>query len=52
MGASIQPQDKFEVDEFENAVREQLDETEFDKAWAAGRALTMEQALAEVMVEI
>ncbi|HCB49416.1 MAG TPA: hypothetical protein DEP47_07815 [Chloroflexi bacterium] len=46
MGASVQPADKLEVDQFKNAVREQLGETEFNKAWAEGRAMTMEQALA------
>jgi hypothetical protein len=51
MGASIQPQDKLEVDQFKETVREQLGETEFNKAWAEGRALTREQALAEALEE-
>jgi tetratricopeptide (TPR) repeat protein len=46
MGASVQPADKLEVDQFKNAVREQLGETEFNKAWAEGQGMTMEQALA------
>jgi predicted ATPase len=45
MGASIQPADKIELDHFKETVREQLDETEFKKAWAEGRAMTMEEAL-------
>jgi len=51
MGASIKPQDKFEIDRFINAIREQLGETEFNKAWAEGRAMTLEQALAEAIGE-
>jgi tetratricopeptide (TPR) repeat protein len=51
MGASIKPQDQFEIDRFEEAVREQLGETEFNKAWVEGRAMTLEQALAEVIGE-
>ena len=46
MGASVQPADKLEVDRIKNAVREQLGETEFNKAWTEGRAMTMEQAVA------
>jgi non-specific serine/threonine protein kinase len=46
MGASIQPQDMLEVDQYRETVRQQLGEMEFNKAWAEGRALTMEQALA------
>jgi predicted ATPase/class 3 adenylate cyclase len=51
MGASFQPQDKVEVDRFKNAVSEQLGGTEFDKAWAEGQALSMEQALAKALGE-
>ncbi len=51
MGASIPPQDKLEVDQFKEAVREQLGETEFNKAWAEGRGMSMEQALAKAMGE-
>ena len=51
MGASFKPQDKLEVDQFKNVIREQLGKTEFNKAWAKGRVLTMEQALAEAMEE-
>ncbi len=47
MGASVQPGDKLEVDHFINAVKQQLGEIEFNKAWAEGRAMTMEQALAK-----
>jgi hypothetical protein len=33
------------------AVRAQLDEATFAAAWAAGRAMTMEQAVAEALEE-
>ena len=46
MGASTQPADKFEIDHFKEAIREQLDETELDKAWAEGRAMSFEEAVA------
>ncbi len=52
MGASVQPADKFELDQFKETVREQLGEAEFNNAWAEGRELTMEQALHEAMGEI
>jgi non-specific serine/threonine protein kinase len=51
MGASIKPQDKFEIDRFKEAVRERLSESEFNNAWAEGRAMTLKQALAEAMAE-
>ena len=49
MGASVQPGDQHEVDLFKNTFREKLGETEFNEAWAEGRAMTMEQALAEAV---
>ena len=45
MGASIQPADKLEVDRYKEAVREQLGDTEFKKAWAEGQAMTLEQTI-------
>lgn len=51
MGASVQPGDRFEVDQVKNAIWEHHGETEFYKAWAEGQAMTMEQALAEVLGE-
>jgi tetratricopeptide (TPR) repeat protein len=46
MGASVQPADKLEVDLFKNAVKEQLGESEFNRAWAEGRAMSHEEAVA------
>ena len=51
MGASIKPQDKFEIDRFEEAVRKQLGETEFIRAWAEGRALSFDDAVAYALEE-
>jgi predicted ATPase/class 3 adenylate cyclase len=51
MGARPQPPDKLELDRFKSAAREQLGETEFYAAWAEGKALTMDQALAKAMGE-
>jgi non-specific serine/threonine protein kinase len=51
MGASTQPADKLELDQFKKAIREQLGETEFNKAWDEGQRMTMEQALAMAMEE-
>jgi hypothetical protein len=51
MGASAQPADIIEVDQYRNAVREQLDETEFNKAWAEGRGMTRNQALTKALGE-
>jgi len=46
MGASIQPQDKFEIDQFKEAILQQLGEAEFNKAWSEGRAMSLEEAVA------
>ena len=51
MGASFKPQDKLELDQFKEAVREQLGESEFNTAWAEGRAMSVEQALAMALGE-
>lgn len=49
IGASTQPADKLEVDQFKEAIREQLGETEFNKAWDEGQKMTLEQAIAIAM---
>ncbi|UCG22986.1 MAG: tetratricopeptide repeat protein, partial [Chloroflexota bacterium] len=46
MGATVQPADKLEVDRYRNSVRRQLGEMEFNKAWAEGRAMSFEDAIA------
>jgi tetratricopeptide (TPR) repeat protein len=51
MGANAQPADKLELDLYKKAVRQQLGETEFNKAWDEGQRMTMEQALAMAMEE-
>lgn len=51
MGASIQPGDKLEIDQFKDAIREQLDETEFNKAWVEGRGVSFEEAVAYALGE-
>jgi hypothetical protein len=39
------PPDQKEFDHYVTAVRGQLDEVVFVKAWAEGRAMTLEQAI-------
>jgi predicted ATPase/DNA-binding CsgD family transcriptional regulator len=51
MGAFLQPNDQQEVDGMIVAVRAQLDEAAFQIAWAAGRALTLEQAVEQALNE-
>jgi predicted ATPase/class 3 adenylate cyclase len=51
IGASTQPADKFEIDQFKEAIREQLGETEFNKAWAEGQAMSFEKAVAYALGE-
>lgn len=51
LGAFLQPNDKQEVDGMIAVVRAQLDEATFQSAWAEGRALTLEQAIAQALDE-
>ncbi len=51
LGAFHQPNDKREIDGLIAAVRAQLDEVTFQAAWAEGRELTLEQAVAQVLAE-
>ncbi|HEU5369441.1 MAG TPA: LuxR C-terminal-related transcriptional regulator [Ktedonobacterales bacterium] len=51
MGAFYQPNDQREVDSMTAAVRAQLDEATFQAAWAEGRALPLEQAVAQALAE-
>jgi hypothetical protein len=46
LGASLQPADKIEIDRYQDDVRAQLDEKTFEKAWAEGRAMSIEDAVA------
>ncbi|HSH81420.1 MAG TPA: hypothetical protein VLA19_23070, partial [Herpetosiphonaceae bacterium] len=51
MGAFHQPSDMPEIDRIVAAVRERLDDAAFDSAWAEGRAMTLEQAVADALEE-
>jgi predicted ATPase/DNA-binding CsgD family transcriptional regulator len=51
LGAFLQPNDQREIDAMTAAVRAQLDEATFQAAWAEGRALTLEQAVAQALDE-
>jgi tetratricopeptide (TPR) repeat protein len=46
MGVSLAPVDQIEVDRYASAVREQLGEMMFQTAWAEGRAMSLEEAIA------
>ncbi len=46
LGASLQPADQIEIDRYQDDVRAQLDEKTFEKAWAEGRAMSIEDAVA------
>ena len=45
----MDPIDRADYDRDVAAIRAQLDETTFAAAWAAGRALSLEQAIAEAL---
>ena len=51
MGVGPQPADQFAVDRYVAAVREQLDEATFEAARAAGRAMSLEEAVAYALGE-
>jgi non-specific serine/threonine protein kinase len=51
MGIGLVPSDQFEVDRYVSAVREQLDEMTFEAAWAEGRAMSLEVAIAYALEE-
>jgi hypothetical protein len=41
----LDPSDQKEFDYYVAAIRGQLDDAKFEKAWAEGRAMTLEQAI-------
>src|SRR5262249_6474567 len=49
IGATLPPIDRAEYEHNVAAVRARLDTATFEAAWAAGRALTIEQAIAEAI---
>jgi tetratricopeptide (TPR) repeat protein len=51
IGVGLQPADKLEVDRYRAAVRERLDEVAFEAARAAGRAMSLEEAVAYALGE-
>jgi hypothetical protein len=51
IGVGLQCSDQFEVDRYEAAVREQLDQATFEAAWAEGRAMSLEQAVTSALEE-
>jgi predicted ATPase/DNA-binding CsgD family transcriptional regulator len=51
MGVGLQPADQLEADRYVAAVREQLDGATFEAAWAAGRAMSLEEAVAYALGE-
>ena len=51
MGAFHPPSDQPEIDRNIADVRAQLDESIFQAAWAAGRAMTLDQAVADALGE-
>jgi non-specific serine/threonine protein kinase len=51
IGSTVSYADRLEYDRYESAVRAQLDETSFAAAWAEGRRMTLEQAVAYALLE-
>ena len=51
MGVGLQPADQAEADRYVAAVRERLDEGTFEAAWAEGRAMSLEEAVAYALSE-
>jgi tetratricopeptide (TPR) repeat protein len=48
-GTPIAPVDRAKYDRFVDGIRTQLDEITFTSAWATGRAMTLEHAIAEAL---
>ncbi len=51
IGSMLEPEDRIEYDRDVAIVRSQLDEEAFAKAWAEGRRMSMEQAVAYALEE-
>jgi hypothetical protein len=51
VGVDLQPADQAEADRYAAIAREQLDEVTFESAWADGRAMSLEQAVAYALGE-
>ena len=50
-GLGLQAADQFEIDRYVASARAQLDEATFEAAWAEGRAMTLEEAVAYALGE-
>jgi tetratricopeptide (TPR) repeat protein len=48
----LEPADQKDFDHYVNIVREQLDESEFQRAWNTGRTMTIEQAIEYTLEEM
>jgi hypothetical protein len=48
-GTGLKWSDQFELDHYENALHQQLDKETFDTAYAEGRAMSLEEAMACAM---
>jgi hypothetical protein len=52
MGAFLQPSDTPEYQRILGEVRDHLDDRSFEAAWAEGRRLTLEQAIASALKDV
>jgi hypothetical protein len=46
MGSGLQAGDRRDIERYVTNVQEQLDEAAFEAAWAEGRAMSLEEAVA------
>lgn len=46
LGAGLQPADQFEIDRYVVDVKNKLDALSFEKAWAEGRLMSLDEAVA------
>jgi tetratricopeptide (TPR) repeat protein len=51
MGLGLQAGDRFEIERYVAAVKEQLDDATFEATWAEGRAMSFEEAVAYALSE-
>jgi hypothetical protein len=51
MGLGLQAGDRFEIERYVAAVKEQLDDAAFEAAWTEGRTMSFEEAVAYALGE-
>jgi tetratricopeptide (TPR) repeat protein len=51
LGITLQPPNQMEIDKGISAVRQQLDEVTFDRAWQEGRDMSLDEAIAYALGE-